>query len=76
MLTLTLRDRLWAAYVAMVEHCEDMAEAIEAELREMAEATGGVDAGRLCFLADRVLVLDGEAERCRGIATALEAMAA
>lgn len=76
MLTLTLRDRLWAAYVAMVEHCEDMAEVIEAELKDLASAKGGVDAGRLCFLADRVTVWDAEAERCRQIATALEAMAA
>jgi hypothetical protein len=74
MLTLTLRDRLWAAYVAMAEYCEDVAEVIEAELKELAEAPSGVDAGRLCFLADRVMELDFEAIRARGIADALAVM--
>lgn len=76
MLTLTLRDRLWAAYVGMVEYCEEAAEAIEAELKGLADSSSGVDAGRLCFLADRVTALDAEAMRCRCIATALEAMTA
>jgi hypothetical protein len=75
MLTLTLRDRLWAAYVAMAENCENMAETIELALKDLADMPS-VDAGRLCWLTDQLTQMDEEALRCRGIADALAVMGA
>jgi hypothetical protein len=74
-LTMTFTDRMWAGYVAAVGWLEATAEAIEEELKAE-EGKEGIDAGRLCFLADRVTFLDVETLRCQAIADALGRMRA
>jgi hypothetical protein len=74
-LTMTLADRMWAGYVAAIAWLDAAAESIEEELKADF-AKPGIDAGRLCFLTDRVAFLDYESIRCRTIADALERMRA